>query len=115
MQKIIDDAPVSIRQISPETPVWMIALIEKLMAKKKEDRFATAKEVHTLLDACLSHVQQPSSNPIPSLHANNQTSTAKKKPMRLIAGIGFAMIVMLFGMAQLRFNYLNTKALGAAL
>ncbi|MFY7874654.1 MAG: protein kinase domain-containing protein, partial [Pirellula sp.] len=66
MRKIIDEAPTPIQKLSPETPTWMVSIVEQLMAKKKEDRFASANEVHTLLDACLSHVQQPLLNPIPS-------------------------------------------------
>lgn len=48
MRKIIDEVPTPIRELSPETPAWMVALVEQLMAKKKEDRFATAKEVLVL-------------------------------------------------------------------
>ena len=82
MRKIIDEVPASIRQISPEIPIWMTALIEKLMAKKKEDRFATAKEVHTMLDACISHIQQPSSNPIPSKLISYSPPTIDNLPKR---------------------------------
>ena len=74
MRKIIDDVPVPIRKLNPETPTWMVSIVEQLMAKKKEDRFASAKEVHALLDACLSHVQQPLSNPIPSKLVNHPRS-----------------------------------------
>lgn len=111
MRMIIDEVPEPIRKLSPQLPLWMVALIEQLMAKQKEDRFATAKEVHTLLDACISHVQQPSSNPIPSQLLTNQTSTAKKKRMKIIAGVGLTMIVALLGIVQLRFNQLNAKVL----
>lgn len=83
MRKIIDEVPTPIRELSPETPAWMVALVEQLMAKKKEDRFATAKEVLVLLDACLSHVQQPLSNPIPSKLVINQPPTIVKLPERL--------------------------------
>ena len=111
MRKIIDDVPESIRKLSPSTPFWMVELVEQLMAKRKQDRFATAKEVHSLLDACISHVQQPSSNPIPPQLVNNQLSKAKKKRMKLIAGIGLIMIATILGIVQLRFNYLNAKTL----
>jgi uncharacterized protein (TIGR03067 family) len=111
MRKIIDEAPTPIQKLSPETPNWMVSIVDQLMAKKKEDRFASAKEVHTLLDACLSHVQQPLSNPIPSKLLSKQTSIAKKNRMKIIAGIGLAMVVMLLGIGQLRFNYLNSKTM----
>ncbi len=31
----------------------------KLLAKSPEDRYSSADEVHTLLERCLAHVQQP--------------------------------------------------------
>ena len=111
MRKIIDEEPEPMRKYSPETPIWMAELVEQLMAKKKEDRFETAREVHTLLDACISHVQHPSSTPIPSQLLLNQTSTARKKLMKLFAGIGIVMIAAFLGIMQLRFNYLNEKTL----
>jgi serine/threonine protein kinase len=111
MRKIIDEEPEPIRKYSPDTPLWMVELVEKLMAKEKVHRFKSAKEVHTLLDACISHVQHPSSNPIPSQLLLNQTSTARKKLMKLFAGIGIVMVAALLGIVQLRFNYLNQKTL----
>jgi serine/threonine protein kinase len=111
MRKIIDEEPEPIRKYSPETPLWMVELVEQLMAKKKENRFESAREVHTLLDACISHIQQPSSNPIPEQLLLNQSSTARKKMMKLFAGIGLVMIAIALGMTQWRFHYLNNKSL----
>jgi serine/threonine protein kinase len=59
MRKIIDEEPVPIRELNPEIPVWLCGIIARLMAKNKADRFTSAKDVHRLLEACLSHVQQP--------------------------------------------------------
>jgi hypothetical protein len=59
MRKIIDEEPVPIRELNPETPSWLCDIIARLMAKYKADRFTSAKDVHRLLEACLSHVQQP--------------------------------------------------------
>lgn len=65
MRKIIDEAPTPIRELNPEIPDWLVRIIERLMAKEKVDRFPSAKELHTLLDACLSHVQQPTTIDLP--------------------------------------------------
>jgi serine/threonine protein kinase len=111
MRKIIDEEPEPIRKYSPDTPLWMVELVEQLMAKEKAHRFKSAKEVHSLLDACISHVQHPASNPIPSQLLLNQNSMARKKLMKLFAGIGIVMVAALLGIVQLRFNYLNQKTL----
>lgn len=111
MRKIMDEVPEPLHKQRPQTPIWLIDLIEQLMAKKKDDRFATAKEVHSLLDACISHVQQPSSNPIPSQLLKNQTSKAKKNRMKIIAGSCLVTIAVFLGLMQLRFNDYNAKVL----
>lgn len=111
MRKIIDEEPEPIRKYSPDTPLWMVELVEQLMAKDKAHRFMSAKQVHSLLDACISHLQHPASNPIPSQLLLNQTSTARKKIMKLFAGIGIVMIAACLGIVQLRFNYLNRKTI----
>ncbi len=65
MRKIIDDSPKSIQEINPAIPEWFARIVQKLMAKDKADRFQTASEVHRLLEACLSHVQQPNGYALP--------------------------------------------------
>ena len=59
MRKIIDEEPVPIRELNPEIPEWLCDIVTKLMAKDKAARFTSAKNVHALLESCLSHVQQP--------------------------------------------------------
>ena len=58
MRRIIDESPVPIRQRNPAIPEWLAAIVDKLMAKEKADRFESAAETGQLLEACLSHVQQ---------------------------------------------------------
>ena len=61
LKRVTEDAPRPIREIIPEVPEWLCALIAKLHAKEPADRFASAKEVADLLGRCLSEVQQPGS------------------------------------------------------
>ncbi|MBM3967162.1 MAG: serine/threonine protein kinase [Planctomycetes bacterium] len=65
MRKIIDEEPMSIRELNPEIPQWVCGIVGKLMAKDKASRFASAKQVHALLESCLSHVQQPTAIALP--------------------------------------------------
>ena len=66
MRKIIDESPRPIRDINPEIPEWLEAIIAKLMSREKIDRFEHANEVHQLLEQCLGHVQQPETVPLPN-------------------------------------------------
>ncbi|MBL8856206.1 MAG: serine/threonine protein kinase [Planctomycetaceae bacterium] len=67
MRKIIDEEPVPIRDLNPEIPEWLCDIVAKLMAKDKAARFTSAKNVHALLESCLSHVQQPTVIKLPEL------------------------------------------------
>ncbi len=65
LRLITDKTPTPIREINPDIPVWLAAIIGRLMAKKAEERYATAAEVATLLEKYLAHVQQPNEIPLP--------------------------------------------------
>lgn len=67
MRKIIDEEPVPIRELNPDIPDWLCNIVIRLMAKDKAFRFASAKHVHTLLESCLSHVQQPTVFKLPEM------------------------------------------------
>jgi serine/threonine protein kinase len=67
MRKIIDEEPVPIRELNPEIPEWLCDIVTKLMAKDKAARFTSAKNVHALLESCLSHVQQPTVIKLPEV------------------------------------------------
>jgi serine/threonine protein kinase len=49
LQRVAEDTPRPIREIIPEVPEWLCALIARLHAKKPDDRFASAQEVADLL------------------------------------------------------------------
>jgi serine/threonine protein kinase len=57
LKRVVDDTPRSIQEIIPETPDLLVAIIHKLLSKKPEDRFQSAKEVADLLGQCQSEFQ----------------------------------------------------------
>ena len=65
LRLITDKEPRPIREINPEIPAWLCAIISKLMAKQANVRFASAQEVTKLLEDCLAHVQQPTIAALP--------------------------------------------------
>jgi hypothetical protein len=64
LKRVVNDDPRPIREVVPETPVWLCEIIARLHAKKPEDRFATAREVADLLGHCLAEMQRPGNVPI---------------------------------------------------
>jgi serine/threonine protein kinase len=67
MRRITESEPTPIQEINPNIPEWMCAVITQLMAKSVKDRLSSAAEVRELLEALLSHVQQPLSTSLPTL------------------------------------------------
>jgi hypothetical protein len=65
LRRIIDEPPRSIDSISPELPTWFTVLVNQLLEKAPEHRFASASVVRDLLSKCLGHLQQPAGVAIP--------------------------------------------------
>jgi hypothetical protein len=67
IRRVCDDTPRPIREINAEVPEWLVEIIDRLLAKRPEDRFQSAQEVAQLLGQHLAHVQDPGSTPFPML------------------------------------------------
>ncbi len=76
LRRITDDTPRPIRETNASIPEWLERIVMKLLAKSREDRYTSATEVHTLLEKCLAHVQQPTTVELP---AELQLKTASRK------------------------------------
>lgn len=66
LRRITDDEPRPLRQHNPALPIWLCAIISRLLRKSPKDRYDSAAEVATLLEDCLAHVQQPDVVPLPA-------------------------------------------------
>ncbi len=65
LSRICDAQPRAIREINPEIPQWLVAIIEQLHEKNPDERFQTAQQVAHLLEQCLAHLRQPDVAPLP--------------------------------------------------
>ena len=59
LNRVITDTPRPLREVNPDLPDWLEAIVAKLHAKRPEDRFASAAEVADLLGQHLAHLQEP--------------------------------------------------------
>jgi tRNA A-37 threonylcarbamoyl transferase component Bud32 len=50
LKRLTDEPHRPVRELSPETPEWLAAVIDRLLAKSPADRFQSAREVAELLD-----------------------------------------------------------------
>ncbi|HEY7310532.1 MAG TPA: serine/threonine-protein kinase [Gemmataceae bacterium] len=65
LKRVSEDMPRPVREMNPEIPDWLAAIIDKLQAKEPAQRFRSAQEVADLLGRHLSHLQQPATVPLP--------------------------------------------------
>ena len=105
LRRIVDEKPAAMASLAPELPPWFIGIVERLLSKDPAQRFASASEVSQLLEQCLSHLQQPTSVPLPtSLAANGNRQrliiTAPQKGVIAMFGIlGVAILGMVLWQA----------------
>lgn len=57
LRQVAEKPARSLREVSPQTPVWLIAIIEKLIAKSPDERFQSAAEVAELLSVQVHELQ----------------------------------------------------------
>ncbi len=81
LRRITDEEPRPIREINPDIPDWLCAIVARLMAKRPEDRFQSAREVAALLEQCLAHVQQPTAVPLPKVAGTLRVPSAPNSPL----------------------------------
>jgi WD40 repeat protein/serine/threonine protein kinase len=59
LKRVCEEAPRPIREVNPDIPDWLAAIVMKLLAKDPAQRFPSAREVADLLGQYLAHLQQP--------------------------------------------------------
>jgi serine/threonine protein kinase/WD40 repeat protein len=83
MKRVSEDTPRPLREVNPDVPDWLEALIARLHAKEPADRFQTAAEVAELLGRHLTQLQQPSPETAPQPEGETRTSGEVTPPRRL--------------------------------
>lgn len=78
LRRVTDRVPRPATELNPEIPLWLNAVIEKLLAKSPEERLATADETAELLEDCVAHVQQPGTNSLPATVLTLTSSAARR-------------------------------------
>jgi serine/threonine protein kinase len=58
LRRVCDDTPRPIREIHAQVPDWLVSIIDRLLAKKPQDRHQSAGKVEDLLNQCLAWSQQ---------------------------------------------------------
>ncbi|MEI8212552.1 MAG: protein kinase [Planctomycetota bacterium] len=65
MQRIVHDQPRPLRTFRADAPDWLVALVDRLLSKNPEHRFASASEVAHILESELVYLQNPAGGTAP--------------------------------------------------
>jgi serine/threonine protein kinase len=81
--------PQPLRQVSPETPVWLSSIIDKLLSLHPDDRFGSAREVAELLEKYLADFEKQGEVKLPR----------EKKPHRRSRSSGLTAAALVIGIS----------------
>ena len=65
LRRVSDDPPRPVREVNPDVPEWLAAIIARLHAMDPANRFQSAVEVSDLLGRWLAHLHNPKAVPAP--------------------------------------------------
>lgn len=102
MRQIMDEVPTPVCDVNPDIPEWMAGIVDRLMSKEASARFATTADVQTLLDGCLSHLQQPAAIPLPTqatLGLSRQRTSGNLRKGAWLMGISAIVIMGVMALA----------------
>ena len=98
LRRITDDDARPIRELNPDIPQWLEAIVMKLLSKSRDDRFASAEEVANVLEDCLAHAQHPTTTPLPKTVAAVSPQRANRPPwLKFLAASSFLFSLLLAG------------------
>jgi serine/threonine-protein kinase len=80
LRRICDDEARDLREINPDVPPWLAAIVARLLAKSPADRLQSAAEVADLLKQWLAHLAQPLSIEAPKFV--RPRAPERKRPKR---------------------------------
>lgn len=92
IKRVAEDTPRPIREIIPEAPQWLCDIITKLLAKKPEERFGSAREVADVLADCEAQLKTHARLKNYSLIPRNKESAAGKS--RKWKRVGAAVVLL---------------------
>ncbi|QDU85123.1 Serine/threonine-protein kinase PrkC [Planctomycetes bacterium Pla163] len=97
--RVCDAEPRLLREFAPDVRAWFAAFVSRLMAKRPEDRFASADAAADVLAAELAHLQNPTGVAQPPRDWMPRTAAAgaggRGRRRALVGGVGAAALAAL--------------------
>ena len=93
LKRVAEETPRAIREITPETPSWLCAIITKLHAKNPDDRYQSAREVADVFADCEQQLKVHSRLTDYSRIPNRRQGG--KKPLAVLAALSSLVLIFL--------------------
>ena len=98
LKRVVEDRPRPIDEVLSDVPEWLIAIISKLHAKDREDRFGSAAEVGDLLERCQAelriHGRVVSPELLPGRQENLRPWWPRRRIVAYTTAAAFAVLVV---------------------
>jgi hypothetical protein len=66
LKRVCEETPRPVREVNPDIPAWLAAVVDRLLAKDPGERFQTAAELAEVLGEHLAQLQQSRLTPAPA-------------------------------------------------
>jgi len=97
IHRVCEDSPRPITDTNPDIPEWLAEIIDRLLAKKPEERFHTSSEVAEILGRYLAHVQQPSQAALPPGLPTVRKAVSRRNWLTATLATSLAALVLMVG------------------
>jgi eukaryotic-like serine/threonine-protein kinase len=103
LKRVAEDEPRPIREVIPEVPEWLCAIVAKLHAKDPAARFQTAREVADLLADCEAKLKarQEVKNTVPPPAVQPTAPTAPTGRKKCVAAAAVLLAVLALAVTEL--------------
>jgi WD40 repeat protein len=102
LRRVADETPRPLSEVTPDAPVWLSDIVDKLLAKNPIDRYQSAGEVAELLAAELARAHALSPLDVPAdvcPSSGSRTATARPRQHICWKGVAFRVLPWLGGAA----------------
>jgi tRNA A-37 threonylcarbamoyl transferase component Bud32 len=109
LKRVCEETPRPIREVNPDIPDWLAAVVDRLLTKEPGERFQSAGELAGVLGQHLAQLQQsrPTQTPVPEKQeavppaaAPEQPAARKRKLLMLSAGL-LGLVGLVAGLATI--------------
>ena len=103
LRRVSDETPRRIQEVNEAIPDWLVEIIDRLLAKDREERLESTSEVAQLLGDHLAHLQHPSEVPRPPRLTKLPSTDSRQRRARFfgrrwVVAVALVLLVLTAGL-----------------